>query len=256
MHLASYGNLCLRFANRRNYCGIFAATVFLIVLLNDAFAQQKKQKNDRDKTAQRAAAGLKIKNTQDSVQYALGVYMAEYLIRGGFNMLNLDYFLSGLNDRYKNNPRLIKDSLVYPLIANYQANFQNQKSKALEREMFELLKDKPGVGKLPSGVQYTIIKPGKGPKPNETDSVLIHFKGTLPDGKVFENTFASHTPVLTTPATVIPGLNEVLQLMPVGSTWQAFIPASLAYGEKGNNQIPPNSALMILVEMIEIRNKK
>ncbi len=203
-----------------------------------------------------AALPLQLKNAEDSVQYALGVYMGEYLVRGGFITLNLDQFLSGLNDRYKNAPRKISDSLIYPLIADYQANFQNQKSRALEKEMFELLKDRQGVGKLPSGVQYTVIKPSKGPKPEETDSVLIHFKGTLPDGKVFENTFATNTPVLTTPATVIPGLNEVLQLMPVGATWQAFIPAALAYGEKGNNRIPPNSALMILVELIEIKNKR
>ncbi|MBI2283636.1 MAG: FKBP-type peptidyl-prolyl cis-trans isomerase [Bacteroidetes bacterium] len=198
----------------------------------------------------------RLKNYEDSVQYALGVYMGEYLVKGGFMTLKLDQFLSGLNDRYKNTPRKIGDSLIYPLIADYQANFQNQKTKALEKEMFELLKDRQGVGKLPSGVQYTIIKSSKGPKPEETDSVLIHFKGTLPDGKVFENTFAANEPVLTTPATVIPGLNEVLQLMPVGAIWQAFIPAALAYGEKGNNRIPPNSALMILVELIEIKHKR
>lgn len=200
--------------------------------------------------------GIGLRNSEDSVQYALGVYMAEYLVRGGFTTLNLDYFLAGLNDRYKNNPRKINDSLVYPLIANYQTNFQLQKSKALEKELFELIKDKPGIGKLPSGVQYTIINPSKGPKPNETDSVLIHYKGTLPDGRVFENTFVSNQPVKTTPGTLIPGLNEVLQLMPVGSRWQVFIPASLAYGEKGNNQIPPNSALLILVELLQILPSK
>lgn len=203
-----------------------------------------------------AKSVVKLKNQEDSVQYALGVYMAEYLVSGGFLSLNLDYFLSGLNDRYKNVPRKIKDSLVYPLISNYQTNFQLQKSKALEKELFELIKDKPGIGKLPSGVQYTIINPSKGPKPNETDSVIIHYKGTLPNGREFENTFVSNLPVKTTPATLIPGLNEVLQLMPVGSRWQVFIPASLAYGEKGNNQIPPNSALLILVELLEISGKK
>eukprot|EP01136_Pigoraptor_vietnamica_P040002 Opistho-1_new@11431 len=102
------------------------------------------------KTASRQTSlSLQLKNAADSVQYALGVYMADYLVKGGFITLNLDYFLSGLNDRYKNNPRLINDSLVYPLIANYQTNFQLQKSVALEKELFELLKDKPGVGKLP-----------------------------------------------------------------------------------------------------------
>jgi FKBP-type peptidyl-prolyl cis-trans isomerase FklB len=197
-----------------------------------------------------------IRSTEDSVQYALGIYMAEYLLRGGFTSLNLNFFLSGLNDRYKNAPRLLPDSLIYPLIAAYQNNAQTKRAKDLEKELFELIKDKPGIGKLPSGVQYTIIQPSKGPKPQETDTVLIHYKGTLPDGRVFENTFVSNTPVITTPATLIPGLNEVLQLMAVGSRWQVFIPASMAYAEKGNNQIPPNSALLILVELLEIRGKK
>lgn len=229
--------------------------LFIVLWLSTSFLGEKMyaQKTATKTGTRPAAAPLQLRNAADSVQYALGVYIGEYLAKGGFTTLNLDYFLSGLNDRYRNNPRLIKDSLVYPLIADYQTNFQLQKSKALEKELFALLKDKPGVGKLPSGVQYTIINPGKGPKPNETDSVLIHYKGTLPDGRVFENTFVTNQPVKTTPATLIPGLNEVLQLMPVGSRWQAFIPASLGYGEKGNNRIPPNSALLILVELIEIQ---
>jgi FKBP-type peptidyl-prolyl cis-trans isomerase len=252
MYLFSYISPYLFLIHRVNCCRIFGATIFSIIFSSATLAQTKNNKNQ----AVQKAPDVNIKNVQDSVQYALGVYMAEYLLRGGFTTLDLNYFLAGLNDRYKNNPRKISDSLVYSLIADYQTNFQLQKSKALEKELFELLKDKPGVGKLPSGVQYTIINPSKGPKPNETDSVLIHYKGTLPDGRVFENTFVSNQPVKTTPGTLIPGLNEVLQLMPVGSRWQVFIPASLAYGEKGNNQIPPNSALLILVELIQILGKK
>jgi len=238
--------------SRVNCYRIVVATIFSLVFLSATIAQTKNNKNQ----AVQKTPNVNIKNAQDSVQYALGVYMAEYLLRGGFTTLDLNYFLAGLNDRYKNTPRKINDSLVYPLISNYQTNFQLQKSKALEKELFELIKDNPGIGKLPSGVQYTIINPSKGPKPDETDSVRIHFKGTLPDGRVFENTFVSNAPVKTTPGTLIPGLNEVLQLMPVGSRWQVFIPASMAYGEKGTNQIPPNSALLILVELLEISGKK
>lgn len=252
MYLFSYIISHLFLISRVNCCRIFVATIFSIVFSSATLAQTKNNKNQ----PVQKVPDVNIKTVQDSVQYALGVYMAEYLLRGGFTMLDLNYFLAGLNDRYKNSPRKISDSLIYPLIADYQTNFQLQKSKALEKELFELLKDKPGIGKLPSGVQYTIINPSKGPKPNETDSVLIHYKGTLPDGRVFENTFVSNVPVRTTPGTLIPGLNEVLQLMPVGSRWQVFIPASLAYGEKGNNQIPPNSALLILVELLQILPKQ
>ena len=183
--------------------------------------------------------------------------MGKYMIAGGFQAVNLDYFLPGLNDAFQNKPRLINDSVAYALISNYQTEAQKQIGKELEAQLFNVLKDRPGLGKMPSGVQYTIIKPGaKGAKPLETDSVVINYKGTLPNGIVFQNTYLSNTPVSTTPGTLIPGLNEVLQLMTTGATWQVFIPASQAYGEKGNGNIPPNSAVMITVELVEIRNKK
>jgi FKBP-type peptidyl-prolyl cis-trans isomerase FklB len=202
-------------------------------------------------------APVKLKNRADSIQYALGAYMGRYMIIGGFQSVNLDYFLPGMNDAYQNKTKLINDSVIFSLITSYQSETQKQRGKELEEQLFSVIKDKPGLGKLPSGVQYTIIKPGgKGVKPLETDSVIINYKGTLPDGFVFENTYLSKAPVLTTPGTVIPGLNEVLQLMTVGATWQVFIPAAQAYGEKGNGNIPPNSAVMITVELVEIRNKK
>jgi FKBP-type peptidyl-prolyl cis-trans isomerase len=200
---------------------------------------------------------VKLKNRADSIQYALGAYMGRYMIIGGFQTVNLDYFLPGMNDAYQNKTKLINDSVIYSLITNYQSETQKQRGKELEAQLFGAIKDRPGIGKLPSGVQYTIIKPGeKGVKPLETDSVIINYKGTLPDGFVFENTYLNKAPVRTTPGTVIPGLNEVLQLMTTGATWQVFIPAAQAYGEKGNGNIPPNSAVMITVELLEIRNKK
>jgi FKBP-type peptidyl-prolyl cis-trans isomerase len=200
---------------------------------------------------------IKLKTHADSIQYALGAYMGRYMIVGGFQTVNLDYFLPGMNDAYQNKTKLISDSVIYSLIANYQSETQKQRGKVLEAQLFDAIKDRPGIGKLPSGVQYTIIKAGeKGAKPLETDSVIINYKGTLPDGFVFENTYLSKIPVRTTPVTLIPGLNEVLQLMTTGATWQIFIPAAQAYGEKGNGNIPPNSAVMITVELVEIRNKK
>ncbi len=203
------------------------------------------------------AAPISLKNKADSIQYALGAYMGRYMIVGGFESVNLNYFLPGLNDAYSNKPKLINDSICFVLISNYQSEAEKQKGKLLEQELFNALKDRPGVGKLPSGVQYSILKQGaKGPKPLETDSIKIHFKGTLPDGTVFENTFLRNTPLATTPATLIPGLKEILQLMSVGDTWQVFIPSALGYGEKGNGRIPANSALLVTVELLEIANKK
>jgi FKBP-type peptidyl-prolyl cis-trans isomerase len=204
-----------------------------------------------------APVTVKLKTHADSIQYALGAYMGRYMIVGGFQTVNLDYFLPGMNDAYQNKTKLINDSVIYSLITNYQSETQKQRGKELETQLFSAIKDRPGIGKLPSGVQYSVIKAGeKGAKPVETDSVIINYKGTLPDGFVFENTYLSKAPVRTTPGALIPGLNEVLQLMTTGATWQVFIPAAQAYGEKGNGNIPPNSAVMITVELVEIRNKK
>ena len=199
---------------------------------------------------------IKLKSAQDSLQYALGIYMGNYMFRGGFTSINLDFFLNGVNDVFKSNPKRIPDSMVLPMINNYQSITQKQRGKFLEDQLFAALKDKSGMGKLPSGVQYSIIKPGKGPKPLESDTIIIRIKGTLPDGTVFQNTFLQNTPDTTTPDQLIPGLSEALQLMQPGATWQVFIPSSQAYGDKGTTIIPPNSALLITVELVEIKGKK
>lgn len=199
---------------------------------------------------------VKLKTPEDSLQYALGVYMGQYMLSGGFSAINLDLFLAGVDDIFKNKPRQIKDSLIFPIITNYQASTQKQRGKILEQQLFNSLKDKPGIGKLPSGVQYAVIKAGKGPRPLETDSVVIQFKGALADGTIFEDTYAKNIPIATTPITLIPALNEVLQLMQPGAIYQTYIPASQAYGEKGSAKIPPNSALLITIELVQIKTKK
>ncbi|MES2332412.1 MAG: FKBP-type peptidyl-prolyl cis-trans isomerase [Bacteroidota bacterium] len=196
---------------------------------------------------------VKLKNYTDSIQYALGTYMADYMLRGGFMQLNLDYFLAGVNDVYKQQPRKIKDSIATVMITGFQESMIKLRGQALETELFNVLKDKPGVGKLPSGVQYLVINPGSGARPSETDSVVIHYKGSLANGTVFENTFIKNLPILTTPASLIPGLKEVLPMMPTGATWQIFIPAAMGYGATGAGSIPPNSALLITAELVGIR---
>lgn len=196
-----------------------------------------------------------LKKYDDSLQYALGVYMGNYLLQGGFSTIDMNHFLVGLNDVYKNRPRAIKDSLAYIMLTKYQEEATRKRGKLIEEQLFAAIKDKPGLGRLPSGVQYLILKQGTGAKPLAGDSILIHYKGTLASGVVFENTFASNKPIPTSPAATIPGLNEALQSMSVGSTWEIFIPAALGYGEKGSLGIPANSALIVTVELLEIRKR-
>lgn len=201
--------------------------------------------------ARKDTAVLKTKN--DSLQYALGVYMGNYLINGGFSEIDLELFVMGLAEKYRGNRRPISDSAAYRIISKYQEETSERRHRFLEEQLFETLKTKKDVGRLPSGVQFLVVKPGTGPKPQETDTVVVHYKGTLPNGDVFENTFLANTPITTTPSNLVGGLREVVQLMPVGSTYEVFIPSALAYGPKGNGRIPPNSALIVTIELVRIK---
>jgi FKBP-type peptidyl-prolyl cis-trans isomerase FklB len=115
-------------------------------------------------------------------------------------------------------------------------------------------KTKEGVVTLPSGLQYKVITQGKGPKPAATDTVVTHYKGSFTDGKQFDSSYERGEPASFTVNGVIPGWTEALQLMPVGSKWQLYVPPKLGYGENGfQNVIPPNAALLFEIELISIK---
>jgi FKBP-type peptidyl-prolyl cis-trans isomerase FklB len=114
-------------------------------------------------------------------------------------------------------------------------------------------KKKGGVKTLPSGLQYKVIKEGKGPKPKLTDTVTTNYRGTLIDGTEFDSSYKRGQPTKFPVNGVIPGWTEALQLMKVGSKWQIFIPANLAYGERGaGNVIGANQTLVFEIELISV----
>jgi FKBP-type peptidyl-prolyl cis-trans isomerase len=105
-------------------------------------------------------------------------------------------------------------------------------------------------------LQYKILQEGTGPKPAATDQVVCNYRGTLLDGTEFDSSYKRGQPVTFPVTGVIKGWTEALQLMPVGSKWQLFIPAELAYAERGAGpQIGPNSTLIFEVELISIKAK-
>jgi FKBP-type peptidyl-prolyl cis-trans isomerase len=118
-------------------------------------------------------------------------------------------------------------------------------------------KSKEGVVTLPSGLQYKILKEGSGPKPKATDSVVCNYKGTLINGTEFDSSYKRGEPATFPVTGVIKGWTEALQLMPVGSKWQLFIPSDLAYGARGTpgGPIGPNSTLIFEVELMSIKEK-
>jgi FKBP-type peptidyl-prolyl cis-trans isomerase FklB len=116
-------------------------------------------------------------------------------------------------------------------------------------------KSKEGVVTLPSGLQYKILTAGTGPKPAATDSVVCNYRGTLINGTEFDSSYKRGQPATFGVSQVIKGWTEALQLMPVGSKWQLFIPSSLAYGERGPGEIGPNATLIFEVELLSIQDK-
>src|SRR5580698_608394 len=117
-------------------------------------------------------------------------------------------------------------------------------------------KGKQGVVTLPSGLQYKILTAGTGPKPAATDTVVCNYRGTLIDGKEFDSSYKRGQPATFGVSQVIKGWTEALQLMPVGSKWQLFIPSNLAYGPRGAGaEIGPDSTLIFEVELLSIQDK-
>lgn len=135
-----------------------------------------------------------------------------------------------------------------------QAEMQKQfgGNKAIGEQFLAQNKSKEGVVTLASGLQYKVIKAGKGPKPTANDKVKVDYEGRLVDGNVFDSSVKRGQPAEFMVGQVIKGWQEALQLMPVGSKWQIFIPQELAYGEKSQDPIPPYSVLIFDVELISI----
>ena len=128
-----------------------------------------------------------------------------------------------------------------------------EKNKAAEVEFLEANKGRDGVVVLDSGLQYRVVESGAGASPTETDTVLVHYRGRLLDGTEFDSSYGRGQPTELGIGQVIPGWQQALQLMPVGSKWEVWVPASLAYGTEGAGSIGPNETLHFDIELFEIK---
>jgi len=199
-------------------------------------------------------AVVKLTSTADTMQYTLGAFIGQWIVKNGFAITIPVLFNRGLNDVMQNKPLAITDSTIVPRIAAFQLSTQNERSRQMEEQLFAALKGKPGVGALPDGVHYIVVKSSTGIRPTTADSVVINAVGIFPDGTVFEDTFQKKKEITTLTSSLIPGLNEAIQLMPEGSVWRIFIPSALAYGPAGlANIIPPNTALVFDITLVKVK---
>lgn len=196
---------------------------------------------------------VKLSSGADTMQYVLGAYLGQYISNNGFVISNPTLFKKGLEDVLNGKQLSVNADSIQPLMSNYEKLGGKERNSLQEKLLFEKIKGQPGMGVLPSGVCYAIVKVGTGSRPQPTDSVEMHLKGFLADGRQFEDTYPKNTPYKTSPDNVIAGMKEVLQIMPAGSLWRVYIPSVMAFGEKGiSGLIPPYSALIYEVELLKV----
>ena len=196
---------------------------------------------------------MKYTDELDKVSYSLGLSIASNLISSGVTTINAEAFIDGLNVVFSGKMPEIMPDEANNILQDYFDKLQQAKGKEAKAEGEKFLaenKKKEGVVALPSGLQYKILTAGNGPKPKASDTVKCHYEGRLINGTVFDSSIRRNEPA---EFPVSGGWVEALQLMPVGSKWQLYIPSELAYGTHGAGQsIGPNQTLIFDVELLAI----
>ncbi|HET8830061.1 MAG TPA: FKBP-type peptidyl-prolyl cis-trans isomerase [Pelobium sp.] len=192
----------------------------------------------------------------DSASYSFGMKIAQGLKSDGVKSLNYDLLKQAMQDVFTDQPLLVNDELAGKTIGQFLQKISKAKYAVAEeagKKFLEENKKNPKVTTLPSGLQYEVITLGTGIKPLATDTVTVHYKGTLTDGKQFDSSYDRGEPISLPLDGVIPGWTEGVQLMPVGSKYRFYIPYQLAYGERGAGQdIPPFSSLIFDIELLKV----
>jgi len=219
------------------------------------------------------AAEMELKTETDKISYAIGVDIGRNITNRQVE-INPDALAAGLKtvvsaakpllteEELKEAMNALQNTMKAKMADRMKAQQAEQKEsgdknkKAGEAFLAEN-KKKEGVKTTASGLQYQIMTEGKGPKPGSNDTVRVHYRGTLIDGKEFDSSYKRGEPSEFPVTGVIKGWTEALLMMPVGSKWQLVIPSDLAYGERGaGRDIGPNSVLKFDVELVGIKGKE
>jgi FKBP-type peptidyl-prolyl cis-trans isomerase FklB len=229
-------------------------------------AQTPATKSGQATTAKKPGpAPLVLKTPKDKASYAIGMNIGKGLHKDSVDV-DPAILLRGLKDGMAGGKTLLTDDEAKSAMVAIQADLRKKQEAKMaiagdanKKEGDEFLaqnKTKEGVVTLPSGLQYKILKEGTGPKPSASDSVVCNYKGTLIDNTEFDSSYKRGQPATFPVGQVIKGWTEVLQLMPVGSKWQVFVPSDLAYGPRApGGTIGPNATLIFEIELLSIQGK-
>lgn len=200
---------------------------------------------------------IQLKTESDSASYALGVKIGENFkqIKEQFPDISYDILLSAIKQMVSEQKPQIEPKAAEQIVMTFG---QKQQAKMLgknakdEKEFLEKNKSKSGVTTLPSGVQYEVLTQGTGASPVKMeDTVVVHYKGTFLDGKVFDSSIDRGTPWESPLTSTIRGWQEVLPMMKAGSKYKIYVPSALAYGERMMNKM-----LVFEIELINVKFAK
>jgi len=235
-------------------------TLFGLILAFGATASAGQSPGEKDQSVTAITA---ITSDEDRMSYAVGMAFARSLKQKEIAVLNFDLVMKGVYDTYQDKTSALSETEFQ----KFYAVFQKQVTVSLDKIRDQVATENLTAGKkfltdnakntdvvvLPDGLQYKIIKKGEGAKPGPKDKVAVLYRGALMNSIEFENTLTKASPTTIDMEQMIPAWREALQLMPVGSRWQIFVPAELGYGVRGaGTVIPPNAVTMFEIELVDI----
>ncbi|MFC4213450.1 FKBP-type peptidyl-prolyl cis-trans isomerase [Pedobacter lithocola] len=239
---------------------IFFAILISSIAISSSAQTKKPIAKKPIATAKPAIAPLALKTALDSASYAFGTSIGSSLKTTGLSTMNYDVLLKGLKDAFTGNKLLLSQAQAQECISAIMASANKGKFAAQINEsktFLEQNKTRAGVKTTASGLQYEVLTAGTGAKPTSaTDSVLVHYKGSLLNGKQFDSSYDRGEPITFMLNQVIKGWTEGVQLMTAGSKYKFFVPYNLGYGERGYGpDIPPYSTLIFEIELLKVNGK-
>ena len=203
-----------------------------------------------------------LDNDMKKISYALGYQIAQGIkSQSSVSELDSKALQSAISDVMAGRPTLLTEEEVQQQVKKwYEMQVEARKkqataNKAATTKFLAKNKTKPGIETTASGLQYKIIKPGKGTAPTPADKVKVHYAGTLIDGSEFDSSYKRNAPATFGLTQVIKGWTEGLQLVKPGGKVQLFVPPELGYGPATKPGIPGNSVLIFDVELLEVNPK-
>lgn len=203
-----------------------------------------------------------MKIEKDKISYVLGQSIGGDFNRNGYD-IDIAIFIDSFKEAYAGRESRMNIAEMRHIMMNFQEYIRNEKEKkqmaSAEKNLeqgkafLEENRKKEGVVTTETGLQYRVLREGKGKKPISSDTVLTHYEGKTLEGRIFDSSYNRNEPVNFPVTSVIKGWQEALQLMEEGAKWEIYVPSDLAYGHAGSGKaIEPHSTLVFLIELIAV----